>query len=69
MRSALGLISALWNLARLAVLTRFRFGGDYWTWRMHTAFGRGTPTSRLELLAAILRYGRWMGRMRRISRV
>lgn len=55
----------LYELARLAVLSRFRFRGDYWTWRLHTAFGRGYPASRLELVRSILAYGRWVFRMRR----
>ncbi|MBK7403784.1 MAG: hypothetical protein IPJ41_03905 [Phycisphaerales bacterium] len=57
----------LYELARLGVLSRFRFGGSYWVWRRHTAFGRGTPESRRELVGAVLRYGAWMGRMRRLG--
>jgi len=55
----------IYELARLAVLSRFRFGGAYWQWRLHTAFGRGFPESRLELVRAVLAYGRWMYRSRR----
>lgn len=58
-------LGAVYELARLGVLTRFRFRGPYWQWRMHTAFGRGYPPSRLELVRAVLAYGRWMRRMRR----
>lgn len=58
-------IGGLYQLARLAALSRFRFRGPYWTWRLHTAFGRGYPASRLELARALLAYGRWMHRMRR----
>jgi hypothetical protein len=58
-------IGGLYQLARLGVLSRFRFRGPYWAWRMHTAFGRGLPASRLELVGAVLAYGRWMHRMRR----
>lgn len=54
----------IWELARLAVVSRFRFSGGYWTWRLHTAFGRGTPP-RSETIHAVLDYGRWMFRMRR----
>jgi len=54
----------LYELARLAIITRFRFRGDYWSWRLHTAFGRGYPASRLELVRAVLAYGRWVFRMR-----
>jgi hypothetical protein len=57
-------LAGLYHLARLAALSRFRFSGPYWTWRLHTAFGRGYP-SRLELLRALLDYGRWMHVIRR----
>lgn len=56
------------ELARLACLTRFRFRGPYWQWRLHTAFGKGYPASRWELLTAVLHYGMWIHRMRRLSR-
>jgi hypothetical protein len=55
----------IYELARLGVITRFRFRGPYWQWRLHTAFGRGYPASRWELVRAVLAYGRWMHRMRR----
>jgi hypothetical protein len=58
-------LGGLYELARLAVLSRFRFRGPYWSWRMHTAFGRGVPASRMEVVRAVLAYGRWMRRMRR----
>lgn len=58
------LLGGLWQLARLGVITRFRFKGPYWQWRMHTAFGRGMPSSRVELIRAVLAYGIWMHRMR-----
>ncbi|GMV26452.1 MAG: hypothetical protein AMXMBFR58_24830 [Phycisphaerae bacterium] len=54
----------LWELGRLAVITRLRFKGPYWNWRMHTAFGRGMP-GRGETIRAVLAYGRWIYRMRR----
>ena len=57
-------IGGILSLARLVVLFRFRFAGDYWTWRQHTAFGAGTPSSRLERLRATLEYARWIHRMR-----
>ncbi|MBC7835182.1 MAG: hypothetical protein H7Y88_08785 [Phycisphaerales bacterium] len=65
MNRVLDLIGAVYELARLAILTRFRFKGPYWTWRQHTAFGRGLPESRRELLASVLEYGAWVRRMRR----
>ncbi len=58
-------IGGLYQLARLAVITRFRFKGPYWRWRMETAFGRGYPASRRETVRAVLAYARWMHRMRR----
>jgi hypothetical protein len=60
-------LGGLYQLLRLGVLTRFDFKGDYWAWRMHTAFGRGRPASRRTLARAVLEYGRWVHRMRRES--
>jgi hypothetical protein len=60
----LELIGGIWELTRLGVVSRFRFSGSYWTWRLHTAFGRGTP-SRGALFHAVLDYGAWIFRMRR----
>lgn len=57
-------LGGLYQLARLAVITGFRFRGPYWTWRMHTAFGKHHP-SRAEVVASVLEYGRWVHRMRR----
>jgi len=31
---------------------------------MDTAFGRGLPESRAELLRSVIEYARWMARMR-----
>jgi hypothetical protein len=58
-------MGGVWELARLAIISRLRFGGPYWQWRMHTAFGRGMPESRGELVRSVLEYGRWVYRMRR----
>lgn len=58
-------LCGVWELARLAIITRLRFGGPYWKWRMHTAFGRGMPATRGELVRSVLEYGRWVYRMRR----
>lgn len=57
-------IGGLWQLARLALLSGFRVRGDYWTWRLHTAFGRDLPARRL-LIRSVLDYARWVHRMRR----
>ncbi len=51
-------------LLRLGVQTGFRFRGPYWQWRLHTAFGRGYPASKLELVRSILEYGAWAARIR-----
>ncbi len=57
-------VLGLYELARLAFVIRFRFRGAYWQWRMHTAFGRGTP-GRLGLIRSAIDYGAWAHRLRR----
>jgi hypothetical protein len=64
MMRLLDTLGGVWELFRLGCLSRFRFSGAYWTWRMHTAFGRGHPP-RPEMRHAVLEYARWMFRMRR----
>jgi len=64
MRWLLDTLGGLYQLARLGVITRFRFRGAYWQWRLHTAFGRGYP-SRGEQWRSVLDYARWMHRMKR----
>ncbi len=64
LRAGVETVGGLWGLARLGLLTRFRFRGPYWQWRLHTAFGRGYPP-RGELVASMLEYARWIHRMRR----
>lgn len=63
-RTILDFFGGLYQLARLGVITRFRFRGEYWQWRLHTAFGRGYPRSRVQLWCSILDYGIWMHRIR-----
>ncbi len=58
---------ALYELARLGVVTRFNFRGKYWTWRWQTAMGSNPTISRTERWRAMLEYGRWVARMRRTS--
>lgn len=65
MRWLIDTLGGVYELGRLAVITRFRFRGAYWTWRLHTAFGRGYPPSRAELARSVLDYGRWVYRTRR----
>lgn len=59
------LIGGVYQLVRLGVITRFRFKGEYWQWRLHTAFGRGYPANKVELYKSIVEYGVWMHQMRR----
>ena len=65
MQRVIDFFGGLHELLRLGVITGFRFKGPYWTWRLHTAFGRGYSESRRELISAVLAYGRWVYRMRR----
>lgn len=65
MRGFIDTLGGLYELLRLGVISRFRFGGPYWSWRMHTAFGRGKPPLP-ELLGSVLEYGRWAYRTRRM---
>jgi hypothetical protein len=65
MRRLIRMIGGAWELLRLAVITGFRFRGEYWQWRMQTAFGRGYPATRRELARSVLEYGSWVRRMRR----
>lgn len=65
MRHALDTLAGLLELARLGLITRFRFRGPYWTWRLSTAYGRGRPTGP-ELRREVLAYARWARRMRRM---
>jgi len=64
MQRVIDWFGGIWELARLAALSGFRFRGPYWAWRLHTAFGTGYPESRSDLVRGVLAYGRWMYRMR-----
>lgn len=66
-RHTLDTLGALYQLARLACISRFRFGGPFWQWRLHTAFGSDQSSERpiSRNFSAILEYGRWVHRMRR----
>ncbi len=65
MRWVIDTAGGVYELLRLGVVTRLRFRGKYWSWRLETAFGRGYPKSRWEMVLAVLEYGRWIRRMRR----
>lgn len=58
------ILGGAYHLVRLGVLLRFRFGGEYWQWRMHTALGDASP-SKVELWRAAWDFGVWMHRVRR----
>ena len=62
-------VDALWQLARLAVLSNFKLRGAYWKWRAETAFGTNAKRmpSRAARLRAVLQYGAWVGQMRRLA--
>jgi hypothetical protein len=66
-RAFIEFFGGVYELARLAFLTGFRFRGPYWSWRLHTAFGRGKPGP-IALVRSVLDYGRWVHRMRRGAR-
>ena len=68
MRNIAETLGGLWELGWLAVKTRFRLRGAYWRWRQETAFGRDPSLrpSRWQRLCAILDYGRWVYRMKRL---
>lgn len=57
-------LGGAWELARLGLITGFRFKGPYWQWRLHTAFGRGYPSGG-AYRRSLLDYGRWVHRLRR----
>lgn len=56
-------VGAAYELARLAVISKFRFKGPYWHWRLHTAFGLNHP-GRAEMAHSVWAYARWVHRMR-----
>ncbi len=59
-------IAGLWYQFWMVARSGFRLRGNYWTWRFQTAFGRGLPSSKKELVLGLLEYGRWVARMRRL---
>jgi hypothetical protein len=69
MRTLVVFVDGLWQLLRLAVITRGRVRGRYWHWRQETAFG--SDPSRMpgpaQRMAAVIRFGHWVGRMRRLG--
>ncbi len=65
-------LTALIALARLGVTTRFRLRGGYWKWRNETAFGSATANFKSHSWQshthAVLEYGAWVARMRRLMK-
>ena len=67
MRTIVVTLGGLWELLHLGMVTRFRFRGPYWRWRLETAFGNDPakrPPRRQRLLA-VFEYARWVFRMKR----
>ena len=58
---------ALWVLLTLGIVSGFRFNGDYWHWRTHTALdAKGAPEGKLARMHLAMEYARWAWRMRRL---
>jgi hypothetical protein len=60
-------LGGLYELARMACITRANFSGKYWTWRWQTALGpQGMhgPIRGSERRRAMLEYARWVWRLR-----
>ncbi len=68
MRNIAETLGGVWELGCLGVKTRFRLRGAYWRWRQETAFGcdPALRPSHRQRLRAILDYGRWVYRMKRL---
>ena len=67
-------IGGVWELARIGCASHLRGGHRYWDWRRETAFGSdaknvkcGTKRlSRRDRIRAVMRFGSWVYRMKRI---
>jgi hypothetical protein len=60
-------LGALWVLFTLGVATKFRFNGNYWHWRTHTALhAKDAPEGKLARMHLAMEYARWAWRMRRL---
>jgi hypothetical protein len=68
MRWIIDTIGGAWELLLLACRARFRLNSAYWTWRRETAFGSDpiSMPSSAERRRAVLDYGRWVFRMKRM---
>ncbi len=63
-RFVIDTLGGMWELLRLAWVTKFKFRGAYWSWRMHTAYGAAGRPPRGRLVHDTLEYARWVRRMR-----
>ena len=60
-------LGALWVLFTFGMATKFRFNGNYWHWRTHTALhAKGAPEGKLARMHLAMEYARWAWRMRRL---
>ncbi len=67
LNSILDFIGALWVLMTLAIASKFRLKGRYWSWRTQTAFPDGKPPrSAGGLIKLSLEYASWAWRIRRL---
>lgn len=58
---------SLWVLMSLAMVSKFRLKGRYWSWRLMTAFPDGSPPGgKIGFVRFGLDYGRWAWRIRRL---
>ena len=68
MRMIFDWIGAIWVLISLAWVSKLRFGGRYWQWRMATAFPEGRhPAGMRGMVVDGFGYARWAWRMRRMG--
>ncbi len=64
---AVDAIGAIWVLCTLAFVSKFRFKGAYWGWRMSTAFPKGSgQVGGFERARGAFEYARWAWRIRRL---
>lgn len=68
MRLFIDTLGGIGEIIRLGLRSGMRLRSPYWRWRVETAFG-SDPTCRPGLFArmkAMLAYGRWVYRMKRL---
>lgn len=69
MQNVIDTIGGIWALLVLALTTRCRLRGKYWRWRYETAFGSEPDkyTTRRQRLRAMIEYGKWVRRMKKLA--